>query len=326
MKEGSTIEEHLLKDYWQGEATEADAKLVEAWLAESGENARLYEQWQQAWEHAGAMADFEAIDVEARWKQVKGQLPGTGKGKQVSFFPTVWRYAAGLVLLAAFTYLLWPSGEVQMREVTASAETVKVDLPDGTEVWLNENATLRYPEKFEASSRKVELTGEAFFEVTHNPDRPFSVLSDGTETRVLGTSFNLKEQEGDKLELILVTGKVRFEKGEEWEILAPGEKLTVDEAGTITKQLNNETNFMAWRTRKLVFDNTAMRDVIKDVQALYDVEIEIASALFADCPLTTTFQNDSLEVVLETFNILFDTKTEKTDQGYRIVGGGCASN
>ena len=325
MENKATISEHLLVAYWTDSASAEERQEVENWLAGNEENQGLFDQWKKVWEQSESLKDFEAIDVEARWKQFKQEVKFEEETKTVRFFPAVWRYAAALLLIAAATFLLWPGGNSQagMLEVVASNGPEMVTLPDGSQVWLNEQATLRYPAQFAANKRLVELEGEAFFEVTHNPAQPFSVMADDTETRVLGTSFNIKEQEGNKLELVLVTGKVRFSRANDWEILAPGEKLIVDDAGEISKSDNANPNFMSWRTRKLVFDSTAMHQVVRDVEALYGVQISIDSEIIRDCPLHTTFQNDDLLDVLETFKILFDAEVQQTDQGYRIVGGVC---
>lgn len=325
MENKATISEHLLVSYWKGEATEAETQQVEQWLAASSENEQLFAKWQQAWEHAGAMADFEAIDIEANWKQVKQRVTSEEQEtKQIGFFPNVWRYAAAVVLVATVSFLTWQwMTPPEMLSVTASLEPMNVSLPDGSQVWLNKGATLEYAEKFASDSRQVKLTGEAFFEVVHMPQKPFSVMADSTETRVLGTSFNLNEKAGDALELVLITGKVQFSKGEQEEILAPGEKILVSEAGLVTKSLNEQRNFMAWKTGSLQFDSTAMEDVVNDVERLYGISIEIENESLKTCALTTTFQDDPIENIFDTFKILFETKTERKGQGYIIKGGGC---
>lgn len=324
MENKATISEHLLVSYWKGEATEAETQQVEQWLAASGENKQLFDKWQQAWEHAGAMADFAAIDVEANWKEVKRKITEEEPTRQIGFFPNVWRYAAAIVLIATVSFLTWQwMTPPEVLSVTASAEPMNVSLPDGTQVWLNKGATLEYPEEFAADNRQVELTGEAFFEVVHMPEKPFSVMADRTETRVLGTSFNLNEKEGDALELVLITGKVQFSKGQHEEVLAPGEKVLVDEEGKVTKTVNEVRNFMAWKTRRLEFDSTSMQDVVSDVAKLYGISLQIESDALKTCALTTTFQNDPLESVFDTFKILFEAETVKSDQGYIIKGGGC---
>jgi ferric-dicitrate binding protein FerR (iron transport regulator) len=325
MENNATISEHLLISYWKGEATEAESQQLAQWLAASSDNQQLFAKWQKAWEHAGALADFEAVDVEANWNQVQQKIQTNKKSaRQLGFFPTVWRYAAAVVLIATVSFLAWQWMSVpEMLSVTASAAPVNVTLPDGTEVLLNKGATLAYPERFAGDSRQVELTGEAFFEVVHNPEKPFSVMADETETRVLGTSFNLNEKPGNALELVLLTGKVQFTRGTQEEVLTPGQTILVDEAGIVTKSLHEQSNSMSWRTRRLEFDSTLMADVVRDVELLYGVSVEVESEALLACPLTTTFQNDPVENVFETFKILFDARVEQNDQGYLIKGGGC---
>lgn len=324
MNEETTISDELLTAYLNQQVSTEDRAKVEAWMNSNAENGRHFAKLEQAWKHAAAIEDFEAIDVEARWNQMQPLLDKTPKGKQVQFLPKVWRYAATLVLLAVAAFLVSRLNQsATMLEVVAEAGNRQVMLPDGSEVWLNKGAKLQYPERFSSDQRLVTLAGEAFFEVTHNPEQPFLVSADGTETRVLGTSFNIKEEEGEALELVLVTGKVRFTKEEHIETLAPGDVVRVGEDGEVTKTRNADLNFMSWKTRTLQFDNTPMRKVIEDVEKLYGVTIQIEQESMKTCPLTTTFQDESLEDIFETIKILFDAQIEQSDQGYIIRGNGC---
>ena len=327
MKNRSTIDEHLLLSYLKGEATEAELEQVEAWLALDEGNAALLDKWKQAWQHAGAMADFAAIDVDKNWSQVQSKVQPK-KAKQVFLLPKIWRVAAAIFLIATVAFLgrefmNSSAGEIQtLMAVSLNGEAAV--LPDGSQVWLKEGSSITFPEEFSSEQREVTLKGEGFFEVAHNPEQPFIVKSKQTETRVLGTSFNLNaSQEGERIELVLMTGKVRFSTQEEVVILAPGDQVLIDEIGKLSKKENSNGNFLAWKTGTLVFENTPMRQVMEDIANAYGITYEFENAAFMACPLTTRFENESIENVLQAIEALFGIEIEESNGTYIIKGNGC---
>ena len=326
MKNDQTIAEHLVVAYLSGQADDAQRQEVEQWLAISETQQEQFRQWEKAWKRSGSLGEFEAVDVDKHWKEVQSRL---GLGTEVKtetktrfMGQVVWRYAAAVLLIAVAAFLVLRPGD-ELQTFTAEHGRSMLQLPDGTEVWLNKNASISYPKSFSGDERRVNLSGEAFFEVTHNPEKPFIVASDGTETRVLGTSFNINEKAGARFDLVLVTGKVSFEAGDESLVLAPGDLVSIDAEGNVSKTENTNPNFLAWKTRVLEFDNVPMQQVAAEIARLYEVEIEVENEAFQRCPLTTSFQNEPLEQVLESIEILFDAEIVKTNEGYVIRGRGC---
>ena len=327
MKNRSTIDEHLLLPYLKGEATEAELQQVEAWLTLDKGNAALLDKWKQAWKHADAMADFAAIDVDKNWLQVQSKIQPK-KAKQVFLLPKIWRVAAAILLIATVAFLgrefmNSSAGEMQTL-MAASLNGEAAVLPDGSQVWLKEGSSITFPEEFSSEQREVTLKGEGFFEVAHNPEQPFIVKAKQTETRVLGTSFNLNaSQEGERIELVLMTGKVRFSTQEEVVVLAPGDQVVIDEGGKLSKKENSNGNFLAWKTGTLVFENTPMKQVMEDIANAYGISYEFENTAFMNCPLTTRFENESIENVLQAIEALFDIEIEENNGTYIIKGNGC---
>ncbi|KYG83587.1 FecR family protein [Roseivirga echinicomitans] len=327
MKNRSTIDEHLLLSYLKGEATEAQLQQVEAWLALDKGNAALLNKWKQAWQHAGAMADFAAIDVDKNWSQVQSKVQPK-KTKQVFLLPKIWRVAAAILLIATVAFLgrefmNSSAGEMQTL-MAASLNGEAAVLPDGSQVWLKEGSSISFPEEFSSVQREVTLQGEGFFDVTHNPEQPFIVKAKQTETRVLGTSFNLNaSQEGERIELVLITGKVRFSTQEEVVVLTPGDQVMIDEIGKLSKKENSNGNFLAWKTGTLTFENTSMHQVMEDIANAYGITYEFENSAFMNCPLTTRFENESIENVLQAIEALFDIEINENNGTYIIKGNGC---
>src|SRR5690606_25053603 len=123
-------------------------------------------------------------------------------------------------------------------EIATGPAIDSVRLSDGTMIWLNRETTIRFPETFPDNERRVYLSGEAFFQVEKEADRPFVIEGQNTVTRVLGTSFNLRTS-GHSASVEVVTGKVSFaalNKPDNVQLLTKGEKAAYDrKSGTIEK-------------------------------------------------------------------------------------------
>lgn len=321
MKNKANISDHLLISYLNQTISADEKQLVDEWLAQSSENQLELDKIELAWRRAGGLNDFEAIDLNENWLSLQRKM-GSGN-KQSGLGWHVWKYAAAVVLIAAAAFLILRPQEVVIKQMTAYDGQKEVVLSDGTVVWLNKGASLDYPETFSSGRREVSLKGEAFFDVMHNPRKPFVVTADGTTTEVLGTTFTITEKEGQELKLVLATGSVRFTKNDQQAVLSPGQMIQVDGNGKVTKTVNNDQNFMSWKTRRLTFENTSMKEVIGDISKFYGIVLEIKDKDFLSCPLTTTFQDEPLEDVLETIELLFNIETQQNGQLYQLIGKGC---
>ena len=152
----------------------------------------------------------------------------------------------------------------------------KVVLPDGSKVWLNAASSLKYPTAFTRPDRTVELTGEAFFEVTKNTALPFKVkLPDASVVEVLGTSFNVMTY-GDEInqQTTLIEGAVKLSSNNSEIIIKPGEQALVDKEGNLS--INRSVNtgeITAWKEGNFDFRNVSIEAIMRQVQRWYDVEV-----------------------------------------------------
>lgn len=316
------IDETTLLKYYLNQLNQEAKTAVDKWL-EQEENSKAYEQWVRIWQKADAIEDFEKIDVEANWQRFQ-QSVGTGKQS----FWSAWKVAASLLLVAAFSFMFVKYNRQNESgtwiNYQAQANDDLVTLSDGTQVWLKEGATIRYPQEFVGNERPVELTGEAYFDVTHNTEKPFKVTASETTTEVLGTSFNLRSaSEIAPLELVLLTGKVRFSTANEMVILQPGQKVALNSSGFITKAANDNVNYLAWRTGLFVFENTSMEQVMADLANAYGFSYQFQSATFSSCPLTSKYEQESLEDIFLSLEVLFGAQITQTGDQVTIIGGQC---
>lgn len=160
---------------------------------------------------------------------------------------------------------------------TAKGNQYQIRLPDGTKVWLNAASSLRYPETFVGNQRKVELTGEGYFEVAKDKTRPFIIKTNtaavSQEVQVLGTHFNINSYMDEKMiKTTLLEGSVRVSNEKVTKILKPGEQSQLDEnhISIINADTDDET---AWKNGLFRFNNSSLTTILNQLERWYDVKI-----------------------------------------------------
>lgn len=156
---------------------------------------------------------------------------------------------------------------------TPRGKDFKIVLNDGTEVWLNAESTLRYPSRFTGAQRIVELSGEAYFQVASDPEHPFIVKSADIETKVLGTSFNLRNYTHNTPHVTLVEGKLLVNVNQTSAILKPGEDALIDKDGQIRIQQVDTRNYTAWTNGFFYFENNPLSDIMYELGRWYNLTI-----------------------------------------------------
>ena len=192
-----------------------------------------------------------------------------------------------------------------------------VQLSDGTEVNLNYGSKIKYPRNFTGDTRGITLEGEAYFNVAHNPDRPFIVKTGKLNVNALGTEFNvLAYPDNDIVETTLVNGKVVLEQNEgngntkAIGAMVPGEHMSYNlNSGKITCNKGSVNKYIAWKDGKLVFDNEPITGVTEKLGRMFNVDFEVADNI-KDYTYTVTLVNDPLLLVL-------DLMAEVTDIRYK---------
>ena len=189
---------------------------------------------------------------------------------------------------------------------------------------LNRNSSLEFPKKFKSNVREVTITGEAFFDVKPNPLVPFVIHAGNAQIKVLGTSFNVNAYPETKtVEVVVKTGKVQVsEKNREDQyptqevILDPGEKGTFfSENNVLEKSLNTDPNYMAWKTHDLIFNEVPLKDVVKSLEKVYHVDIQISDPELNNKLITVHFEKKPIDFVLDVIRQTLNLSlTEKNGQ------------
>ncbi|WP_319591009.1 FecR family protein [uncultured Draconibacterium sp.] len=176
---------------------------------------------------------------------------------------------------------------------------ISFSLPDGTNGWLNSGSSIKYANPF-THNRSVEISGEAWFNIAHDADFPFEVTCGESKVKVLGTKFNFYAYpEEEFVEVVLEEGKVEFSTlGLSSNVqMAPSERLVLNE-GTINISTTDVSKYSAWREGKLVFRGDTMHEVARRIGRWYNVDVEVVDEGLEDYTFRGTFQDDSLEEVL----------------------------
>jgi len=199
---------------------------------------------------------------------------------------------------------------------TARGNQYQLILSDGSKVWLNAASSLRFPTSFKGKERKVEVTGEAYFEIAKNPTMPFKVLVNGGEIDVLGTQFNVNAYSDESsVKTTLLEGAVSIKKDDATQLLSPGQQARFTSNGEISFSRNVDVaQETAWKDGFFWFNNTDIHTLMRQISRWYNVEVEFKGAITDDGFTGKVSRNVSLSKllnVLEQYEIHFKIEEKK---------------
>lgn len=335
-------------DFWSlaakklsGELSDKEARKLQKMKADNPEQQAAYEQMEQHWEKMQAPADHYQPDTERGWQRMKfridseqglydqAPLNGDTENSRVRrLFSPFTAIAASILLLLVAGVWWWQAATVPevIALTTGENEKQMYWLPDSSRVWLNENSRLSFAADFDENHRVVELTGEAFFEVREAEGRRFTIFSQGAKTEVIGTSFNLRAYPDEPVSVQVVSGKVAFSPANEDNavFLEPGYQAVLEGGEMLdAKSRIQDPNFRAWQSRRLLFNNTSLQEVIRLLEVVYDTEIKLTNPDLANCRYTATFEGNSLDEILTVLSITGNLSVEEQQGQYIISGQAC---
>jgi transmembrane sensor len=159
----------------------------------------------------------------------------------------------------------------------------QVNLPDGSKVWLNAASSIRFPTVFNSNERKVELKGEAYFEVAKNKEKPFRVSTVNQVVEVLGTHFNVNAYRDESFEkTTLLEGSVRINKGTETVLLKPGQQSRLNKNTGIKVSEADSEEVIAWKNGMFQFNNADIKTIMRQIARWYDVDISYEANINTD--------------------------------------------
>lgn len=331
-------EKEMKGDFWEitakyltQEELSAEEKKEFDQFSDDNELKKILDQSSEVIEKTDLFYSLKKYDTDKAWEKVDGQL--SPKRKNILHISWIYRVAAIFVLLVATTVTIWQFSTNQQKfQEFATSEydysDPEIQLPDGSKVMLNHGSKLTYPENFSGDTREVTLSGEAFFDVARNPEKPFIIKTNGASVKVLGTTFNVYAyNESSTIEVIVKTGKVELHEQDllkktdaEKVLLLPGEKGTFNKLNrSIAKETTFNPNNLSWYTHEIEFKYTRLSDVIQTLQRAYNLKITVDNGVDMNLPLSATFNQQQPDYIMEVVVMTLNLNLKKeSDNQYRI--------
>ncbi len=343
-KDQNDIDQRKLVLYILDEISEAGRHEVEAWLNESQENRRVFDALNKTWLETGRVDNFpRQIDVDDVWNSFSQRLETESSREALSVSRTrrnnrrilrIISAAAAVVILTLVSVTMIRNLQFRtdrtLVRLASQEEVLRDTLTDGSAIFLNKNSTLKIASGFDKKKRRVELAGEAFFDVASDSTKPFVVEAGLGQIRVLGTSFQVKAYPSSNLEVFVEEGRVELtghnnSGGESMKvILKAGERGIIRYPdGEVLSGDDLKPDDLFWANRKLIFEETKLSLVFDLLKKHYKSQIEIKNENILACLLSATFNNETDEQILAVIAISFDLSIVKEEGKFVISGKGC---
>ncbi len=319
--------EDLIFAYFAQELTAEKEKELLQWLDEDPTHEVILSKMADWWGvahtplfNANMRANFEMyfghlLDVDVNPpKRLKQQWLGWRNIAAIGLLlisVSVMSFYAGRLSIPQGTEEMFPEQQIVSEVVTPLGSTSKIILPDGSVVWVNAGSTLTYNYDYNKATREVNLLGEAYFEVTHDPLRPFIVKSEELDIKVVGTSFNVKAyQNEESVDVSLVTGtiNVHINNGtveSEEVVLSPDRMLSFNKDSNSVEIIQIDgKDAMAWTSGRVKFTEQPFEKIVKDLERKFSVQIRIESERLKKETYSGSFSpNHTLDQILREVDV-----------------------
>ena len=323
----------LLAKFLAEECDNKEKQLVSDWLSTSSKNRDIMKEFTKIWEaseHSDSNED--SFDTNIEWVVLQHRIEDetlnfntkhVNRSTWLSLYnpiiPTLTKLAA-LFLIAALVGLFFidrfyvppvESNEPVLNEISMEkGHRGGVTLSDGTKVYINSDSKIIIPNVFKSDKREVFLEGEAYFDVAKNPNKPFLIKTKGAVIEVLGTSFAVRNYPGDNIiQTVVSEGTVSFRSDDKKDnnsvILTAGNlgRLNLENKQIKTEHVDDIDFYLSWKDGYLKFKDESMKEVAKQLERKYDIEVVFASKEIAKMNLTAELRSRSLARVLETISM-----------------------
>jgi len=309
------MDKEILQQYITGVLDQQQKEKVAEWLDKDAENMKEY-------------LLLRGIYDATLWND-SGHEPTFSHGKQIRVLREFLKIAAIFVIAFSCSYYLISRQEKNI-EPEVMTQTVyvpegqraEVMLSDGTKVWLNAKTSLSFPDQFKGGERRVELDGEAYFEVAKDTSKHFIVSSEDYRVKVLGTEFNVKAySQNNYFETALLKGSVEVASNytDEKIMLAPNTYVYA-EGGKLIKAVLRDMDQFLWKEGIIAFESEHVKNIFSKLELYYDVKIEVQNTRILDFPYTGKFRTkDGVEHVLKVLQLRHQFTYTKNNDTNTIV-------
>lgn len=327
--------DEVIARFLSGESTEPDRRLLQEWRELSEENNREYLQFEKIFSASGELRNALSVDTDVAWQKVHSKIAmPEEKGKVISLQASssrlsFLRIAASILILigaglSVYFFINHSRGE---ETVIASADSTRsLVLPDSSTIILNKNSQIAYSIDHFSGKRVVKLKGEAFFNVIHDEKNPFMVEAADLKIQDIGTSFNVRAEEGEDLIVVsVISGEVSLTTiNNESITLHRGEEAHYHLS---TRKFEQDTeldpNISAYTNRIFVFDNAELSTVIRTLNDVYSNKFSIDNDVLKSCRITVTFDDETPESIASVITETLGIQYKKENNQIIFFGNGC---
>lgn len=322
----------LIAEYLLGTIDKRTFERLRQWAELSNENSDYVRQQVELWFSAGVSKDKGQFDKEKaylRFMRRRRQKSG-GRSLHIFSWKSFVRVAAIVLLLILPVWGYWQGKQTVERHFadivieSPVGSRTKINLPDGTLVWLNAGSKITYSQGFGVENRYLEMEGEGYFEVAHNEHLPFKINTKEMSLRVLGTKFNFYNYPDDKEVVVdLMEGKVSLHnemKPMSEYYLEPNEKFILNKRTGNMRKLKMDTSFSnTWINDELFFDEMLLEDIAKRLMRSFAVKVEVVDSL-KDKRFYGSFkvQGNTIEKILEAMSSTNQMNYKVENEKYTI--------
>lgn len=321
------IDDATLTRFLAGETSDQEQQRIIQWLDLSEENRKRLDQLEKIWLETGNLQPHPiAVNSEQAWDKMQNRVDSYESTQQTQKRRIIWLTSiAASILVILFVSRIWAPTTSLLTLANLTPVAVTDTLPDGSVVALNANSKLEYTNQFGKNNRNLKLTGEAFFKVKRNAQLPFVVDAGIGGVKVLGTQFNVKIKENSDVAIDVIKGKV--------EVFCPGivsndtitHILTHHQSALIKRSshsilpVTQSHSALKWFNNMIVFDNTPLLEVFETLEKHYQIKITCNDSTINQLPLSTIFQTNNPDEVIDVITSTFDLKYTKSNKQYNIT-------
>lgn len=321
--------QNIAEKYFEGLASEAEKKQLLEWLREK-ENRTAFNRFRLDWKKGLEHGQFPGGGEES-WNRLQAQLWQRSfnrwqKSRKIQLFSRVAAIFFFLVSAGSIAFYLinkpQPVSEVYTSVVTENGQISKIELPDGSQVWLNSGSRLSYSNLFATENRNIQLTGEAYFDAVANETIPMMIKCGEVNVKVVGTRFNVNSYFPEKVvEVVLEEGAVELvnlKTDQSIHTLSPGERTKIDvQNNRFAIDEVNTSRYTSWREGIINIYNLPIEEVVKRLEKRYNQKFELEPEV-RQLKYTFTIQNESLEDIIKLMEKITPVKAEQKEDTITI--------
>lgn len=316
--------------YLAGEANPQEALELENWIAESAGNRQAFDEAATTWSGLSGREAYQPAAPDEIWQQITAKaVPRKNKIRRRTITYMSLLAAASLLVFVIIFYFKKDDAKKDttntVQYVTRKGEhkTIRDSLPDGSVIILGQAATIRYPLHFEGNSRTVMLTKEAWFDVAHDPAKPFIITIGPLQIKVIGTTFNVLET-NNRVEVSVNSGIVRIYDGQDSLTILAGQK-GIYHTGSRQLELQPafDLNTIGYATHFFTFTDNSLQEITGLLAKAYNIRFVLNDPGLGHCRMSSSFENKPLDYILKVIAATLGLEYQLKNDTVYLSGSAC---